>query len=502
MDGAQYAHSLPSLLLFKLTVSPVCAVQAGIPSYVLVELFTQRAYFIFQVIQVFLITTLTSAASAAIFDIIKDPMSAKDLLAQNLPKASNFYLSYILIQCVVNGATGLLHVFELLRHEVFGNVSQIPRSRFNVWWNLRPPRWGGVYPVFSNLAVIGKSTSGIDSMGLLTLSSSLAFSYTCIAPLILLFACAGMAFVRMVYRYNVMYVLDSEMDSKGLFYPQALLHLIVGLYMAEICMIGLFALKFAFAPMLLMIIFAVFTALVHISLSDAIEPLLQNLPQTLPLEEEIQQQDKAAVSATMQAAADLEATPGGGANDYYDMNQNFGEEEPEFPEEEEETPQQTERALEGAEGIGSAVGEFLKSSTNNKMDAFADRIGFTKALNFLTSKLGLAHQPNEPPNFFLRWLHPEIYEDFVALRKMIPFDSLPNREYQEDGDMCNYWPPELWMPKPILWIPRDEARVSRQEVAHTKKITPITDLGVSLNEKGLLIVDVEAAPFKRSRLLY
>ena len=89
-------------------------------------------------------------------DILKDPMSAKDLLAKNLPKASNFYLSYILIQCLANGATGLLHLLDLIRHTLFARVAQVPRSRFNVWFNLRPPRWGGVYPVFTNMAVIGK----------------------------------------------------------------------------------------------------------------------------------------------------------------------------------------------------------------------------------------------------------------------------------------------------------------------------------------------------------
>jgi hypothetical protein len=133
----------------------VCAIQAGIPSLVLVELFVQNAYFGFQVVQVFLITTLTSAASAALMDILKNPVSAKDLLAQNLPKASNFYLSYILVQCLAVGSTSLLHVFDLLRQFVFSKIHQMPRARFNVWYNLRPPRWGGVFPIFSNMAVIG-----------------------------------------------------------------------------------------------------------------------------------------------------------------------------------------------------------------------------------------------------------------------------------------------------------------------------------------------------------
>jgi len=52
----------------------------------------------FQVIQVFLITTFASGAAAVVTKIIDDPGSATTLLAENLPKASNFYISYFIVQ--------------------------------------------------------------------------------------------------------------------------------------------------------------------------------------------------------------------------------------------------------------------------------------------------------------------------------------------------------------------------------------------------------------------
>jgi hypothetical protein len=90
-------------------------------------------------------------------------MSAPDLLATNLPKASNFYLSYILVQCMAIGATGLLHIFELFRHYILGRGVQNPRTRFNIWYKLRPPRWGGIFPIYTNMACIGTSAS-LDTM--------------------------------------------------------------------------------------------------------------------------------------------------------------------------------------------------------------------------------------------------------------------------------------------------------------------------------------------------
>ncbi|KAF4497688.1 hypothetical protein FAGAP_6153 [Fusarium agapanthi] len=471
---------VPAMLRF-------CGVQSGIPSLVLVELFTQKVYFAFQVIQVFLITTLTSAASATTMQIIQQPMSTPSLLATNLPKASNFYLSYILVQCLAIGATGLLHIFELIRHHAFGRVVQNPRTRFNVWYNLRPPRWGGIFPIYTNMACI-------------------AFSYTVIAPLILVFACAGMAFTRLIYRYNILYVFDSEMDSMGLFYPTALMQLITGLYLAEICMIGLFAINLAFPPMVLMLIFLIFTVIVHMSLRDSISPLLQNLPQTLALEEELQEQERAEAEAKLQAAAESGGANGGTAASYFDAEQNFGEEEFEDVPTDDEDDQlhegpQSSRAVEGAGGLRLMATEWIKSSTKEQLKKEVQESGVKKFLDKWILPAERSN-PDQPPSFIQRFFHPEIYEDFIALRKLIPFEELPDADCSGDEKLSNYWPPELWMQKPVLWIPRDEGRVSRQEVAHTRRITPITDVGASLNKKGLVVVDVEAAPFPRMRLVH
>ena len=52
-----------------------------------------------------------------------------------------------------------------------------------------------------------------------------------------------------------------------------------------------------------------------------------------------------------------------------------------------------------------------------------------------------------------------------------------------------------------LWIPRDEARVSRQEVAHSSEVVPTTDRGAWLNEKGRMVIDLTEAPFEVNRTL-
>jgi hypothetical protein len=120
-----------------------------------VELFVQNAYFLFQIVQVFLITTLTSAASAAITQILKDPMSARGLLSQNLPKASNFYISYFILQGLAMSATRIVHMGSVIRHHFMGSSGRNPKLISARYHRLRKIHWGSVYPVFTNMGVIG-----------------------------------------------------------------------------------------------------------------------------------------------------------------------------------------------------------------------------------------------------------------------------------------------------------------------------------------------------------
>ncbi|KAK1775174.1 hypothetical protein QBC45DRAFT_422939 [Copromyces sp. CBS 386.78] len=500
---------LPALALSMLmAIVPaglrVCARVAGCPSHALVELYCQSAYFAFQVIQVFLITTLTSAASAAIIDVIKKPMSAPDLLAQNLPKASNFYLSYILVQCLGAGAGKLANVGDLFRHDIAAKFAVDPRKSYQRWKKLTPIHWGAVYPRFTNMGVI-------------------ALAYSCISPLILVFAGLGMLFVSYVYRYSLIYVHDdSQLDTKGLLYPRALLHLMVGLYIAEICLIGLFALKKAFGPMLLMILFFGFCAITHWSLSSALGPLLASLPQTLALEKEhgqiaqdgdgdgdgdgnyhIDPLSQPTPSAGLAADYYNDPTPGipaevigGSAADYYtsstsfdysDPNASTDDPEPEPPglydDDFSPGPNDTRRmrGLEGSSSIRHSLTQLAKTTLKTQLSnlkASANGTGPPGRLSPFTRFLYKIHGFLTPdpaiqnPNMIQRWLHPSVYADFRSLARKIgkgpgPDDWELPRGYENKR---GYYPPEMWKPAPKLWIPRDDgARVSRQEVRHNRE---------------------------------
>jgi len=121
-----------------------------------VELKTQNWYMAFQVIQVFLITTFSSGAAAVVQDIINNPGSATTLLAQNLPLASNFYISYFILQGLGIAAGDLLNIGALVMFTIVGKfLDKSPRKMFNRYIKLSGLGWGSLYPKFGNLAIIG-----------------------------------------------------------------------------------------------------------------------------------------------------------------------------------------------------------------------------------------------------------------------------------------------------------------------------------------------------------
>jgi hypothetical protein len=119
----------------------------------------------------------------------------------------------------------------------------------------------------------------------------LAITYSCIAPLVLGFATIGLYLFYFAYRYNMLYVSNANIDTQGKAYALALQHITVGCYLLVVCLIGLFAIgtaanRVALGPLILMIILLVFMILYHISLHNALSPLINYLPKNLEAEEQ------------------------------------------------------------------------------------------------------------------------------------------------------------------------------------------------------------------------
>ncbi|PSK59217.1 hypothetical protein B9Z65_3541 [Elsinoe australis] len=268
---------LPSILLAVLMallpiILRLMAKLSGDPTLSAVELSTQNYYFAFQLVHAFLICTLGSAASSVLGTALTNVGSIPMTLATNIPKASNFYLSYFVLQGLAVVSSMLLKLSGLVIFLVLSKfLDNTPRKAYKRFVTLAGVGWGTLFPIYTNLFVI-------------------AICYACIAPFVLLFAAIGLFFFYIAYRYNLMFVNNATIDTKGRVYPQALQHLFTGLYVAEGCLIGLFAIGTgqsvgALGPLILMIAFLIFTILYHGSLNTALKPLIDYLPKSLEAEE-------------------------------------------------------------------------------------------------------------------------------------------------------------------------------------------------------------------------
>ncbi|ETN37613.1 uncharacterized protein HMPREF1541_07235 [Cyphellophora europaea CBS 101466] len=232
---------------------------SGQPTTVEAEKRTQNWYFAFQVVQVFLITTFTSGAATVATKIANEPTSVPELLARNIPKAANFYLSYFIIQGLGSATKMVINYSDLFSYIFYDRFfDRTPRQKYARRSQMKGIGWGKAYPKFTNFAVIG-------------------LAYSCVAPLVLGFAAAGLYLFYIAYRYQFLYVIQVKLDSRGACYAQAIQHLMVGIYLAELCLLGLFSIKEAPGPSVLMAILLVATFGYHITVNRYLSPL-ENVP--------------------------------------------------------------------------------------------------------------------------------------------------------------------------------------------------------------------------------
>lgn len=329
--------------------------------------------------------------------------------------------------------------------------------------------------------------SSISDNGLFLLTIS-AISYSLIAPLVLGVATIGLFLVYLSYRYNLLYIYSAERDTRGLHYPRALAQTLTGVYLAEICLVGLFGIGGAYGPLVMSFGLIIFTALVHISLSDALNPLLYSLPRTVAAEEALRQAGNNALDASNLQDKDdaLEAHNA-------ELRQDHGYDSDFDPSNPTDLAvdhgEQTSRVVEGADRAVNLTTTTVTSFARKKLRA-SPIPSFISKINFWS--YWISPDPTKKPNFLLKFLHPEIFCDYHILREQIPEDVY-EPTYEDSVLRDAYSPPSMRNRPPRIWIPQDAAGISKQEVAHSGKVIEITDQDAWLNDKGGMDVDLDGA---------
>lgn len=478
--------------------------QSGVATGSSREMGVQSYYFVFLFIQVFLIVTLSSGLPAFFKEIATETSKVPETLAYNLPRASNYFFSYLTVQAFNNSASALLQVVALLEWFLWAPmVDSTARQKWSRQIKLREVKWGSFFPPFTNFAVIG-------------------IIFSIIAPLVMVFNFIVFSIYWITQRYNALYVYQYRHDTGGLLFPRAINQLFVGLYVMELAMIGLF---FALpgtqgtAQAIIMIVMIVGTAVFQWLLNDAFAPLFRYLPITLEDDAVIRDEEFArAQRAKWERLA---------------INQEH-EEDPETSMEEREKreAEEEERALAEERRM---IQERRRNSTRMSSygsDSPRQAIMETKPTNKSNGdRWRTAKQISEPVRHLRKIARPHTHGndgrrptamnvnpqavgvDMESQRAVgdVLFggfsDELEDLTPEERDTLIRYsfQHSALRARRPVVWIPRDNLGISDDEIERTKRMSTVEDIdnetekrssrtniwisneGTALNAKGKVV---------------
>lgn len=128
----------------------------GLHSRQAIENSVQIYYFAFLFVQVFLTASLSAGITTIVGELTDSIEVVPAVLAQNLPKACNYFFSYIMIHTITVVVCTLVQISGLINLFVLSPVlDKTARQKWVRTEGLGLQKWGTFLPVFTNIACIG-----------------------------------------------------------------------------------------------------------------------------------------------------------------------------------------------------------------------------------------------------------------------------------------------------------------------------------------------------------
>ncbi|KAF7718943.1 Rsn1 domain-containing protein [Penicillium ucsense] len=466
----------------------------GLHTGMAIELTVQNYYFAFLFVQLFLVVTIASSAST-ILNNVTNVTSWPELLATNIPRSSNYFFSYMILQAMSVSAGALVQIVGLISWFILAPIlDSTARSKWARTTNLNQVQWGTFFPLYTTLACIG-------------------LIYSVVAPLIMVFNIITFSLFWFVYRYNTLYVTKFRFDTGGLLFPRAINQLFTGLYFMEVCLIGLFFLvrdtQGAVAckgQAIVMIIVLILTIGFQILLNEAFGPLIRYLPITL--EDDAVKRDQefhraqltrlglAADDEEEDADQSLEHRLAKGEQEQRSRDHDAENIELRNLESEREDWKRQDSGLNTPTRSTTKQSSWAERSPNRRSKFFGiDSAGPSPTLKALRERM--AHDTeaqgpatNNKGHALFAGIHDEL-EDLTPDER----DQLVQRAFQHEA---------LRAKRPVIWIPRDDLGISDDEVYRTQRFSKhiwISNEYQALDGKGRTIFSRSPPDFSEVDLI-
>lgn len=259
---------LPPVFLSVLTalvpiIFSILSKLEGIPTNSGITLSLFDKFYFFLMVNVLFVTTLANGIFATLPALLRDPTSSISLLATNVPKASTFFITYVLLSGLNGSGLTMLQLGPLVVTYIFNKFfTKTPRAYYNLWSSLGIPDLGQIFPQQTLVFAIG-------------------LVYSVIAPVILPFVAIYYYLYYFVYMYQFLYSFNTPVETGGLAFPKAIRHVYVALFIFELLMIGILLGKGAIPQAIIMIIIVGITAFVLFLIDYSFTQLLTFVPVTL-----------------------------------------------------------------------------------------------------------------------------------------------------------------------------------------------------------------------------
>ncbi|RXK37761.1 hypothetical protein M231_05010 [Tremella mesenterica] len=454
---------LPPVLLFLLmailpTILRQLATLEGIPSKKAVELDLMHRYFIFLVVHTFFVVTLASGLVSAVKKIADNPSSVANTLAMQMPTASTFFITLVLTQFTGTIGTLLQAVTLAIYYVKIVLLGGSPRSVYKTRYTLHTTTWGTTFP-------------GV------TVYSVIVIAYCVISPIINGFGALFFLLSALVYKYLFLWVKDQSPDSDtgGLFFPKAVTHTFVGIYVQQVCLCALFFLAKALPQGIIMVVLIVLTAGMHLVISQSFSPLINPLPMTLAQIGQSADPTSEAVKAVKEMFSDP-------SPDQRFSSDNSSQERLTKPNLYTASPE-TKRAPGKSAILQAQATE--KSNQSLPTPAASTTPGPPQPL-FSNGDVELGSLPNtlqDPSARAHTAFEPE--DEDEAYFAVPGGPGVVRTTEQDPNDVYAFFHPATKEPQPVLWLPRDELGLCEAEIeANAAAGVESTCKGSVLNQKG------------------
>lgn len=123
-----------------------------------IQLSTQQFYFYFLSAQLFVNTSLSSGLVPTLLEVANSGITRiPRILAQNLPLANTYFLSYVSIQAASMAVSTFIRPASLFQLYLGRRYCRTPKDLIDAVYRLHyHVRWGEIYPLYSTIANIGE----------------------------------------------------------------------------------------------------------------------------------------------------------------------------------------------------------------------------------------------------------------------------------------------------------------------------------------------------------